>query len=337
MASIYDVAQRCGLSTATVSRVLNNSEKVSPAAVQKVREAMQKLDYSANQMARDLATHSSHTIGLLTDDLSFTVSTYVFQCIRGIQHVLHAAGYCVALLPAADCSTEKCREHIKSHRIEGILAVSEYTAHHVLTKLAEHPGCPVGYIGAPRPDHACNVYSGYARYTCDILKRFAAFGHQRVLIFFLSETHKKEIQDQLYAEDSRFFPRNVDMRLVRESMEQGRAEKIMAIVEEAVVDGATAILCSSPLDVGPILSVCARLQLRIPHNLSLVTVEYCQREVDFLPIPVDSFQLPAFQMGEEIARLLLKRIQGSTENTRTEMMGTYIERGSVAFAPEKYL
>lgn len=335
MASIYDVAQRCGLSTATVSRVLNNSGKVSPAAAQKVREAMQELDYSANQMARNLATRKSHTIGLLMDDTFFTASLYVLQCIQGIQQVLHPEGYCITLLPASECTAEICQEYIKSRRIEGVLALSEYTARHVLAKLSQQPGCPVGYIGAPQSDYACNVYGGYARYTCDILKRFAAFGHQRVLVFFLSDAHGAAIRKKLREEDGRLYPQVVDLRQVREAVDRGRGKRIISVAEQAIADGATAILCTNIRDAGYIFSLCARSGLCIPRDLSLVTVEHCRGEADCLPVPVDSFQLPAFQMGQEIARLLLERIRGGADTGRTELTGRYMERGSVTFAPEK--
>lgn len=335
MASIYDVAQRCGLSTATVSRVLNNSGKVSSTAAQKVREAMRELDYSANQMARDLATRSSHTIGLLVDDAFFTASLYVLQCIQGIQQVLHPAGYCIALLPTSECTAEICQEYIKSRRIEGILALSEFTARHVLAKLSQQPGCPVGYIGAPQPDYACNVYGGYASYTCDILKRFAAFGHQQVLAFFLSDAHEAAIRERIREEDGCLYPQVVDLRQVRETVEYGRGEAVIFIAKQAIADGTTAILCTNIRDAGYVLSLCTQSGLRIPHDLSLVTVEHCRGEADCLSIPVDSFQLPTFQMGQEIARLLLERIQGGTDTSRVELTGRYIERGSVAFASAK--
>ena len=54
-ASIYDVAQRSGVSIATVSRVLNHSGNVREQTVEKVRKAMQELNYSENLLAKGLA------------------------------------------------------------------------------------------------------------------------------------------------------------------------------------------------------------------------------------------------------------------------------------------
>ncbi len=67
-ASIDDVAQRAGVSTATVSRVLNSPEKVAPATAERVREAIEHLDYRPNQFASGLMTRRSRLIGLVVPD-----------------------------------------------------------------------------------------------------------------------------------------------------------------------------------------------------------------------------------------------------------------------------
>ncbi len=66
--SLEDVAQRAGVSTATVSRVLNSPDKVAPATAERVREAIAFLDYRPNQFASGLMTRSSRVIGLVVAD-----------------------------------------------------------------------------------------------------------------------------------------------------------------------------------------------------------------------------------------------------------------------------
>ena len=53
-ATIKDVANECGLSVATVSRVLNNSANVSERSAKRVHEAIEKLGYSPNFLGRNL-------------------------------------------------------------------------------------------------------------------------------------------------------------------------------------------------------------------------------------------------------------------------------------------
>lgn len=70
MPTIKDVAKQAKVSVATVSRVLNQSPKTSPAAVEAVTNAMQALGYRPNATARALVKRSSDTVGVLVADVS---------------------------------------------------------------------------------------------------------------------------------------------------------------------------------------------------------------------------------------------------------------------------
>ena len=62
---ISQIAKQCGVSTATVSRVLNHSEKVTQSTQIKVMKAIEEMNYSPNQSARNLRTQSTKMIGII--------------------------------------------------------------------------------------------------------------------------------------------------------------------------------------------------------------------------------------------------------------------------------
>ena len=68
--NIYDIAEKAGLSVATVSRVINHSKNVSEQSKAKVMEIIQKEKYTPNVFARNLNTNSSNTIGILCPIIS---------------------------------------------------------------------------------------------------------------------------------------------------------------------------------------------------------------------------------------------------------------------------
>lgn len=88
--TIVDVAQEAGVSYATVSRVLNNGDHVSPDKRERVMRAMTKLGYTLNQQARSLRVGRSNTIGLVVHELG---TNYVGAIVRGIDAVLAEAQY----------------------------------------------------------------------------------------------------------------------------------------------------------------------------------------------------------------------------------------------------
>ncbi len=69
-ASIKDVAKEANVSIATVSRVLNDIDVVNQETKQRVLDAIDKLDYRPNILARSLKTQRSSTIGIIIPDIS---------------------------------------------------------------------------------------------------------------------------------------------------------------------------------------------------------------------------------------------------------------------------
>ena len=83
-ATIKDVAKEAQVSTATVSRVLNDNYFVSPELKQKVMDAIEKLNYYPNYVARSLKNESTQTIGLIVSDISNSFFTIVNRSVEDI-------------------------------------------------------------------------------------------------------------------------------------------------------------------------------------------------------------------------------------------------------------
>lgn len=81
MYTIHDVAKRAGVSTGTVSNVLNNSSKVRPETAKKVKKAVRELNYVPNPLAKSLKTSSSRVIGIIAEDVSFFAASKIIGAI----------------------------------------------------------------------------------------------------------------------------------------------------------------------------------------------------------------------------------------------------------------
>ena len=90
MVTIKDVAREAGVSVATVSRVWNDADFVSPETRQRVAEVAARLGYSPHGAARSLITRTTFALGVLLPDL---YGEFFSEIIRGIDHVVRAAGY----------------------------------------------------------------------------------------------------------------------------------------------------------------------------------------------------------------------------------------------------
>lgn len=96
--TIKDVAKQAGVSTATVSRVINNAEGVRPDTVQKVRDAINKVNYIPNNVARNLKTDTSNVIGLLVSNLG---NPHFTKMAKAIEATLRDKGISLMV-----CSTD---------------------------------------------------------------------------------------------------------------------------------------------------------------------------------------------------------------------------------------
>lgn len=87
--TIYDVAREANVSMATVSRVVNNNPNVKPQTRKKVFEAIEKLGYRPNAVARGLASKKTTTVGVVIPDISNAIFAEVARGIEDIANMYH--------------------------------------------------------------------------------------------------------------------------------------------------------------------------------------------------------------------------------------------------------
>ncbi|MEL6251139.1 MAG: LacI family DNA-binding transcriptional regulator [Bacteroidota bacterium] len=120
MANIKDIANACGLSVATVSRVFNEPQKVSPKTRFLVLETVEKLNFSLNRVASALRSGKSKSIGVLVP----FINNHVFaSSIKAMEEVFRAAGYSLIISQSHE-SLEKEKEALENFRrlqLDGVL------------------------------------------------------------------------------------------------------------------------------------------------------------------------------------------------------------------------
>lgn len=121
--TIKDVAKMAGVSIATVSRILNGKDNVSPALAKKVYSAIEQLQYRPNAVAKALKRSESHSIGLIIPDIE---NPYFPALVRGAEDAANMFNYAVFL-----CNTDGQQEREEKYinfllekRVDGILYTS---------------------------------------------------------------------------------------------------------------------------------------------------------------------------------------------------------------------
>lgn len=191
--NIYDIAELAGVSIATVSRVVNDSPRVSEKTKQKVRAIMEENGYTPNVFARGLGLDSMKTIGILCPDVS---DAYMATAVAHLERSMHEHGYdCILCCSGFEQSIkEKYVSLLLAKRIDALIMVGstyagaegeESRVQYVLDAARQVPVFLInGYLDGE------NIYCAYGddyQITYDVTSQMIESGRRRIL--FLCDSH----------------------------------------------------------------------------------------------------------------------------------------------------
>jgi DNA-binding LacI/PurR family transcriptional regulator len=147
--TVDEVAQRAGVSTGTVSRVINNAQHVSKKARQAVERAIEELGYVPNVAARSLASQRRGAVVLAvsSDDAALFANLFFAQVITGVSAVIEETDLELLLvLAASERGRGRLARILQSRRADGVMLLA-LRENDPLSKLADGSGLPVVHGG----------------------------------------------------------------------------------------------------------------------------------------------------------------------------------------------
>ncbi len=301
-----EVARRAGVSTMSVSRVLNNSPRVAEGTRARVLHAMAELNYTPNTAARTLKRGHSASIGVLFPP---TENPIYNRYAAGITDTAYAAGYSVVLCRPGNGSTGEAEilRLLREQRVPGVIMTSSWQSHHLLLVRAHvrivnidarAPGCDRVTL-----DNATAIERAVAH--------LAGLGHRRIGMItgpYRAHSERERLIGYRRAMRRRGLP--LERRL--QILAAGFNDQDGIVAANALLRGrdrpSALIVASSALTPG-VLAAIAAAHLRLPDDLALVSVG----ELSWTPTlvsPITSLVEPAYQMGADACRLLLARLAG---------------------------
>ncbi|MBX9730875.1 MAG: LacI family transcriptional regulator, partial [Sphingomonas sp.] len=181
MTTVHDVARYAGVSTASVSRVINNYEHVSPTVLAKVLRAIEDLGYTPNSAAKSLRTLKSSKIIVSVPDIA---NIFFSNVIRSAEEAASVAGYAMLLgdVGFEGHSEEAYASLLKRREADGII----FLGHGIPQSLREM----LGRMGPRAPIvNACDfseslglsgVHIDNLQAACDVMNYLYSLGHKRI-------------------------------------------------------------------------------------------------------------------------------------------------------------
>ena len=308
MPTIRDVAARAGVSTATVSAVLNQSAYVSPELTERVRTAVRELNYTINAIARGLQSRSTKMIGMLVPDIAEPVYSLM---VKGVEEGLKRAGYSLLLGSTHNRTEEQSRylELLRSKQVDGMLLLLAFGEEDDL-RLAVEAGLPLVFI-ARKPatfEADCVVVDNFAA-SHEATKELIAAGHRRIGIVVgprdLVVSRDRIDGWRRALDDAGITARDEWITEGDYTTASGEAamESLMALDEPP-----TAVFATGFLMMTGCLAVARRRGIAVPDQVELMTWSDSPL-LDVFEPPIATVEQPSAEMGERAAELILRRIK----------------------------
>ncbi|WP_078555520.1 catabolite control protein A [Bacillus alkalicellulosilyticus] len=177
--TIYDVAREAGVSMATVSRVVNGNPNVKPATRKKVLEAIERLGYRPNAVARGLASKKTTTVGVIIPDIS---SIFFAELARGIEDIATMYKYNIIL-----CNSDQNKDKeihlintLLEKQVDGIIFMGAQIRDELADELKRSPVPIVLAATLDKEKSLPSVIIDYKQAVADAVTHLIANGHKRI-------------------------------------------------------------------------------------------------------------------------------------------------------------
>ena len=320
--TIKDIAERAGVSSGTVSKVLNDAPGVGAETRIRIRKLVEELDYEPNALAQGLAARRTGNIGVIVPHTGsyFMGSTYWPILLTSVAEQAAARGLNVVLSTArADGDAESAyRSLLKGRKVDGVVVGSEHFGLRQHTELLLK-GIPFVMVGrAPLLPHYCidadNVGGGRT-----MARHLLGLGHRRIAMVTGPVWHPASVDRAKGFSDAveeaglepivtrSEFRLDAAMRDVRETLEREPRPTALCLAAGDLVTAG--------------LRVAESIGLRVPLDLAVVVFDDHPLYMHFAP-PITAVDQPIYEMGVAAVEMLLTLMDGKVPEAPHPLLPT---------------
>ena len=318
MATMRDVALLAGVSTATVSHVINGTKKLSPETTERVLRAISQVNYTPNTLAKSLRMGQSHTVGVLVEDIR---GLPVAAIVSGISETLARSGYKTILhdlhlleklynqYEQIVTYRERINEGVmllKSSNVDGIIYVAMHDRH--LNYLLDPMDTPLVYAYSHGTQKDTYVTYSNQDSAAELTRYLMNHGHTRIGVI-AGHPHSYPTGQRLLG--IRMALQQAGLALPPEYIRYGDWE-VESGKEQArellrLPDPPTAVFAMNDLMAAGAISAIQAMRLQIPKDIAIVGFD--NREIaSYLQPPLTTVALPTTEIGTKAALHIIDMI-----------------------------
>jgi LacI family transcriptional regulator len=321
--TIKQVADLAGVSTATVSRVLDDSSGVSQELIDRVRNAVRILDYHPNRAARNLRKRVAQTVGVVISDIQNPFFTSV---VRGIEKVLLEADF-ILLFCNSDEDPKREKLHLSNLKSEGVAGIILATTRSDAESYQQLLNNRIPLVGIDRTPEQLSmdvVSVTNTRGAFNAVTHLADLGHRRVGMISgprQLSTARERYEGFVEAVKSREIDPVDDLVQFSDFRQTGGYSAMQALLD--LPEPPTAVLVANNLMTLGALQAIHERNLVIPDQIAVVGFDDMPWATSLQP-PLTAVAQPTYELGMTAAQLLLDRLRDPERTFRHVVLETQL-------------
>jgi LacI family transcriptional regulator len=340
MATMRDVALLAGVSTATVSHVINGSKNISAETTERVLQAISQVNYKPNTLAKSLRMGQSHTIGVLVEDIR---GLPVASIVSGISETLAKGGYKTILhdlhlLEKLYNQYEQIGSYrqrindglslLQSANVDGIIYVAMHDRH--LDYLFDEMDIPLVFAYSHGTEKDTYITYSNRDSAADIIRFLIGKGHKHIAVI-AGHPHSYPTAQRLLG--IQMAMQQAGLSLPQEYIRYGNWEYESGMVQTGELlrlpIRPSAIFAMNDLMAAGCMAVLTSEGLRIPQDIAVAGFD--NREIaEYLQPPLTTVALPTTEIGVQAALHIIDMISNPRIHPAREIINcSIVERASV--------
>ncbi|HFR3837966.1 TPA: substrate-binding domain-containing protein [Streptococcus suis] len=328
--TIKDLAKKAGVSTATVSRVLNNLGGYSQEIENRVLTLAKELHYVRNDSAKNLVKQFTQTVGVI---MPVTATSYYGKILKGIEDYAFTKDYCV-FISHAGVDGNRLEETIQTmveRRVSGIIIFSIYLSAKQVDFI-HSLGVPVvllSTIDEKQELSSLKVDDYAAAYSA--VEYLIGMNHRKIALVGANNQDLVAGLPRIHGYQDALKSANIEGKTQWIFPGDFTFESGQEAIEHVIQNGfelPTAFFCVSDEVALGVMSACHKYCIQVPEEVSVIG--YDDSDIASMSIPaLTTIHQPFYDMGYQGCKLLIDSETSKNEKTSTLMPYRIIERLSV--------
>lgn len=309
--TLDDVAERAGVSTATVSRTLNSPDKVRKDTRERVTRAVDSLGYAPHFGAQYLASNRTNTVGAIIPTMDNAIFAKALQSLQ--EALAHSGNTLLVATSHYDQQEEEAQiRTLLARGVDGLVLIGQVRSPEVYEML-ESRGVPYVLMWT-HPEESAHPSVGFSNVTA--ARRLAAevisLGHRRIAMIAGFTDGNDRATERVRGVRSALGDVGVPLappyycEVAYSFEESAEAAQVMFALPEPP----SVVMCGNDVIAAGVLRVARGLGIRVPEMLSVVGFD----DIDLAEVvdpPLTTVRVPHRRMGAAAADMLIRQIKGA--------------------------